>query len=366
MPRGAALPATAALFVLAAALTAAAPTPASQPPAGKGANAQDPAFVRDREVFHFLLENRDKIERKIRDLADGVETVTRSDDPEIAAKIREHVAAMHGRIENRRPIHRRDPLFDAVFRNAAKIRFVEESVPGGVLVRETSDDPAVVALVRAHARVVSRFLENGFDEVRRNHDVPPVETWKPLDYATIDDNPDTREAHLRGLAAREAMAGRLLDRLTTIVAEKGHVAAIEVCRDQAPEIARVVADEHDVRIGRVSFKKRNPANNAPHWAAAAVEARTEDPLAFASDRGTLALLLPIRLNAQCVACHGTPDQVAEPVRDAIAKFYPEDRATGFQPGDLRGWFWVEVPPAAAEADGKAKADSNPNANANPR
>jgi hypothetical protein len=28
---------------------------------------------------------------------------------------------------------------------------------------------------------------------------------------------------------------------------------------------------------------------------------------------------------------------------ALAARYPDDRATGFAPGDLRGWFWVEVP-----------------------
>jgi hypothetical protein len=39
-------------------------------------------------------------------------------------------------------------------------------------VKETSDDPYVVKLIQAHAEVVSLFIKNGFDEARRNHEVP--------------------------------------------------------------------------------------------------------------------------------------------------------------------------------------------------
>ena len=42
----------------------------------------------------------------------------------------------------------------------------------GVGVIETSDDPLVAQLIKAHAEVVSKFIENGPAEVRRNHPVP--------------------------------------------------------------------------------------------------------------------------------------------------------------------------------------------------
>jgi hypothetical protein len=35
------------------------------------------------------------------------------------------------------------------------------------------------------------------------------------------------------------------------------------------------------------------------------------------------------------------------VTAAHAAKYPKDQATGFKEGDLRGWFWVEVPPSAS-------------------
>jgi hypothetical protein len=43
----------------------------------------------------------------------------------------------------------------------------------GVRVVETSDDPYVASLIHSHADVVSQFIENGHEEVRKNHAVPP-------------------------------------------------------------------------------------------------------------------------------------------------------------------------------------------------
>jgi len=40
-------------------------------------------------------------------------------------------------------------------------------------VSETSDDAYAAALIQAHADVVSLFIKNGHDEVRKNHAVPP-------------------------------------------------------------------------------------------------------------------------------------------------------------------------------------------------
>ena len=59
--------------------------------------------------------------------------------------------------------------------------------------------------------------------------------------------------------------------------------------------------------------------------------------------GELGAFLPIKLAAPCLACHGPADDLDEDVRSALAESYPDDQATGFAEGDLRGWFWIEVP-----------------------
>ena len=41
-------------------------------------------------------------------------------------------------------------------------------------------------------------------------------------------------------------------------------------------------------------------------------------------------------------------QLDAAVRQKLAELYPEDRATGFAPGELRGMFWVTVPEATQD------------------
>ncbi len=142
------------------------------PGAGRQGGGGDAQFIADRDVFHYLLENHEGIRREVKNTDGGVETLTESDKPELVAKIQEHVAAMAKRVEEVRPIHMRDPLFAELFGNAKKIHLKYEKTDKGIRVVETSEDPAVVKLIQAHGGVVSLFVKNGFEEARKNHEVP--------------------------------------------------------------------------------------------------------------------------------------------------------------------------------------------------
>lgn len=133
------------------------------------------AMRQDAMGLHALLDKRDEIERQVRDLPNGVETVTESDDLAVAKQIREHVAAMYKRLEKNDPLPMmtHDPLFVEVFKHAKQIRLKLEDTPKGLKVIETSDDAYVAKLIQAHARVVDAFIANGMDEVHREHPVPP-------------------------------------------------------------------------------------------------------------------------------------------------------------------------------------------------
>jgi SAM-dependent methyltransferase len=138
---------------------------------GRGPGAATRA---DQEVFHYLLARHTEIDRTVKPLDNGVETVTESDQPEVAKKIQEHVAAMHKRVQEGRGLRYWDDLFAAIFRKHASITMSVENTKKGVRVIETSDDPTVVALIQAHAEVVSKFVSLGFEEARRNHPLPPA------------------------------------------------------------------------------------------------------------------------------------------------------------------------------------------------
>ncbi len=144
-----------------------------------GRHGQDERHAEDHEVFEFLLKNHKQIKRTVKELPNGVETLTESDTPDVAAKIREHVTWMEYRIKEAKPIRMRDPLFAELFRHTEKIHMVHEGTDKGVKVTETSDDPHVARLIQSHAKVVTGFVERGFAEAMKNHPVPGKALSKP-------------------------------------------------------------------------------------------------------------------------------------------------------------------------------------------
>jgi hypothetical protein len=139
---------------------------------GGGRHHDGAGHHQDMQGIHALFAHRSEIRRTVKEISGGVEAVTESETPAVAAQIQEHVASMYRRLEERRPIHARDPLFAELFRNADKITMKIEHTAKGVKVRETSTDPRVVRLIRRHAEVVSAFLANGHREMMRDHALP--------------------------------------------------------------------------------------------------------------------------------------------------------------------------------------------------
>lgn len=132
----------------------------------------DQEFIADRSTFHFLLANHDAIQRTVKKRDEGVETVTESDRPEVAKKIQEHVPAMYKRLRTGSGIRYWDPLFAEAFKHGQKMKMEITNTEKGVKVVETSADPDVVKIIQAHADVVTKFVEKGFDEAHREHPLP--------------------------------------------------------------------------------------------------------------------------------------------------------------------------------------------------
>lgn len=165
--------------------------------------------------------------------------------------------------------------------------------------------------------------------------------WTKLDPEALTEEQAARRE--KAWAARNKLASKLRGALLGSMEESGPAGSISVCREKAPELAREISSADGVKIGRTSFRLRNPANRHPGWASAAVESREAAPTYYQGPSGELGAIFPIRIQQPCLTCHGPRDTIPGPVREEIGKLYPEDRATGFARGDLRGWFWVEVP-----------------------
>ena len=168
--------------------------------------------------------------------------------------------------------------------------------------------------------------------------------WAPVDEGALD--PEQKVQRAAAFKAKDALFKHLSGALMRAIQQDGPAAAIGVCRAEAPKIAATVSEEAGVTIGRTSFKLRNAENTPPAWAASLVGEQHADNAYRVAPDGRLGVLLPIRLQLACLTCHGDPASVADEVKGEIEKLYPEDRAMGFAQGDLRGYFWVEVPAPA--------------------
>lgn len=162
---------------------------------------------------------------------------------------------------------------------------------------------------------------------------------------------DTEAEVARAKAAIKQFAGALQTELKTAMQAGGPVAAIAVCNTQAMPITAQVAAEHGMRLSRVSLKNRNPANAPNEWQAAVLEnfdrqkAAGKDITKLAwsetvntDDGREFRFMKAIPTGEVCLKCHGT--ELAPGVAQALAGLYPEDRATGYSQGDIRGAFVV--------------------------
>jgi hypothetical protein len=137
--------------------------------------------------------------------------------------------------------------------------------------------------------------------------------------------------------------------LTHALAQGGPAFAIQACHIDVAGLTGRMSGPGRISAGRTSDRLRNPANAPPAWAAPVVAtsgvrrlARAHD--GFVTDLGrSLGILRPILHQRMCDSCHGPADRVDPAVQAMLAVRYPGDRATGFVEGQLRGWFWVEVP-----------------------
>lgn len=162
---------------------------------------------------------------------------------------------------------------------------------------------------------------------------------------------DQSEAPPELLEQSDALANQfqmqLQSALSTALSEAGPVEAIGVCQSAAPAIGQSLSVESGASVRRVARKNRNPGNERSDEIEALYARLEASPLDGAAPRavhaaidGKLVYMRAIPMQEQpCSTCHGTDLDPA--VEAAILAAYPQDRATGFEPGELRGAFLIE-------------------------
>jgi len=126
-----------------------------------GGMAFDSGTPADMQLVRQMVMQHDKIERSVTNLPNGIRTVTESADPAVRDAIIAHVASMNQRLDEGREFNRFSKTLPVLFANKDKIRTEVETTPQGSIVTQTSDDPAVVAALQAHAQEVSELARDG-------------------------------------------------------------------------------------------------------------------------------------------------------------------------------------------------------------
>lgn len=160
----------------------------------------------------------------------------------------------------------------------------------------------------------------------------------------------------REIAAQ--LLNQLGQKLKTAMTTEGPLAAVSVCKEAAPSIAKNLSAEHGIHITRVGTRVRNSKMGVPNaWQKEALTqfeerlARGDKPadleywrvIDSGNGKRELHYAKAIMVQPMCLSCHGQASDISTPLAEKIKLEYPDDQATGYSVGKLRGAVVITKP-----------------------
>jgi mono/diheme cytochrome c family protein len=164
--------------------------------------------------------------------------------------------------------------------------------------------------------------------------------------------PDIEERLALSRDATKRYADRLRQELKAALAAGGPRAAIGACTTIGPDLDNTISEAMGLEVFRTAAKVRNPDNAPDPWESAGLDRFAKD-IAAGADPAKLEryeltkssegqklfrYMKPIMMQETCLACHGP--RIEPDIKAEIARTYPEDKAVGFNVGELRGAFSI--------------------------
>ena len=141
--------------------------------------------------------------------------------------------------------------------------------------------------------------------------------------------------------------------------EGGFEYALQFCKVEALPLTDSLSTHYGVDLRRATHRPRNPINRADslemetirHYIAQINNQEQPAPVVHRSD-DQLIYHAPIVINnGMCLNCHGdTGSEIQQERLEMIRNLYPNDEATGFDMGDLRGIWSIEFPESFFKSD----------------
>jgi hypothetical protein len=166
---------------------------------------------------------------------------------------------------------------------------------------------------------------------------------------------ETARAVELGAPAAGALAEGLVGRLAQAMDEEGVAGAVTFCAEAAIPLTHEIQEGQGegVTLKRATLRWRNPDNAPDEWEERvlryleAVEGFDPDLVpAELTARGpgeSLRYYRVLRAAPMCLNCHGDEGALDPEVRAHLQEWYPDDRAVGYEAGELRGVIRVDIP-----------------------
>lgn len=147
-------------------------------------------------------------------------------------------------------------------------------------------------------------------------------------------------------ASQGALAGALMSKVKT----DGFEGAVSFCHVAAVPLADSLSLIYNADVRRTSFRYRNEGNmpdSTDKLVLATFEEKHEldevpEPAVVETNDGAIRFYKPIYAAPVCLNCHGMPgEDLTADLHALILEEYPEDRAVGFEEGDIRGAWVIE-------------------------
>jgi len=133
----------------------------------------------------------------------------------------------------------------------------------------------------------------------------------------------------------------------------GFASAVRVCSELAQEMTNRFKTQTGHYLRRVSLRYRNPRNVPDIYETRLLQELDrlnrekrlpEEYVEVVEESGKLWLryMKPLPVGPLCITCHGPKENIPLEVQAILKERYPDDRATGFLVGDLRGAISVKI------------------------
>jgi hypothetical protein len=143
---------------------------------------------------------------------------------------------------------------------------------------------------------------------------------------------------------------RMKGELAAAIKADGTANAVPLCQTTAPDLLTEFTDSSGFEVMRTSLKLRNPENAPGAWerevlnefqekAAAGANPKTLerfDEIVTPEGDRLFRYMSGIPTGEICLKCHGS--EIKPDVKAELVRYYPDDKATGYRLGELRGAF----------------------------